>query len=82
MSSAEFTEWIAYNSIEPIGETRGDIQAARICQLLAAAHGKRGAKFKLSEFMPDWWNERRPKAQTPEEMAAVIKAAWGMFKAK
>ena len=81
-TSAEFAEWIAFNSVEPIGDVRADIQAARVCQLLAAAFGKRGRSPKLSDFMPDWWQERRPREQTPAQMAAVIRAAWAMASGK
>lgn len=35
MGSDEFTEWMAFDAIDPIGERRADYRMAQLCQLLA-----------------------------------------------
>ena len=67
MSSREFAEWKAYNDLEPFGERRGDLRAARICATVAAAMG--GTRCTLAEFMPDF--DREPARR---ESAAVMQA--------
>jgi hypothetical protein len=51
ISSNELTEWAAYDRIEPIGTHRADMQAASMCYWIAVVNSKKGARFKMSDFM-------------------------------
>lgn len=77
MSSAEFTEWMAFYQLEPFGEERADLRSAIVATTVANAHrGKHQRPYRVEEFMPRF--ERYPKS--PEEMLAYVEmlnAAFG-----
>jgi len=51
----EFAEWIAFAGLEPIGDRRGDVQAALICKILVDLNRKQGAPpSKIDSFMLDY----------------------------
>lgn len=75
MSSHEFTEWIAFARIEPIGYLRGDVQTALLCQLMANINtAADGRKFALEDFLIKY-DSPPPEAQSPEEMLAQVEFA-------
>ena len=60
MSSSQLMEWVAYDSLEPIGEERGDYRTAAIRQDLWNIH--RDAKihpkgFPMSDFVLKWGDD-------------------------
>jgi hypothetical protein len=81
MDSREFAEWMAYSRIEPIGDKRGDYQAALIASTthnaVASAFG--GKSVNMNEFVLTFGP---PRKQTPEEMRARILFAIGKKKRK
>ena len=79
IDSAEFAEWMAFNSIEPFGEERADVRSAMICCLLANINRGKGKKaYKISDFMLDF-GRKKTDQQDWREMKAIfghaIKAA-------
>lgn len=71
MSYAEFVEWQAFAAHEPIGDDRADLRSALLLNLLANVHkGKNARKPKLTDFITDFWNERRG----PRALAAKFRA--------
>jgi len=70
ISSAEFTEWCAYDRIEPYGPERVDFLAAMICDTVAKAAGVKTTK--PADFMPRF--DRVRKRQTVAEMRANFRA--------
>jgi len=72
LSSTELTEWIAFEKITgPLGRRRSDIQAATIAATVANANrGKGGRKFKMSDFLIPYGEQRK----TPEQMLETIKS--------
>lgn len=73
LSSAELTEWMAYeNMTGPLGRRRQDIQSATIAATIANANrGKGGRKFKLSDFLIPYGTSER---KSPEQMLSAIKS--------
>lgn len=73
LSSAELTEWMAFESVTgPLGRRRQDIQAATIAATIANANrGKGGRKFKLSDFLIPYGTSDR---KSPEQMLSAIKS--------
>jgi len=69
VSSREFIEWIGFYTLEPFGDARGDLQAARICETVEANLNKKPRSFE--KFVLDF--DQRP--QTVEEMKSKIAAA-------
>lgn len=69
MSSAELTEWMAYAMVEPIGDARGDVQAA----IIATTFGNAFSKSQLSpdDFIIDFW-EAKPSGQRQHPNAAAF----------
>ena len=68
MSSADFAEYVALNSIEPIGEERADLRAGIIAATIA---GSQGARAKPIDFMP--FTKKRDGRQSPSEMLSLLK---------
>lgn len=65
MTREEFLTWKAYDRIEPIGDARGDVQTAQICQAVSAvAAGFAGQRVApLTDHMIDWNAEPEPEEQ-------------------
>lgn len=80
MDSAEFQEWKAYLSIEPIGEERDDLRAALVPYMLACAFSKKSKRVKFADFILSNVLNGKPE-QTPEEMLTQLKLASASLKA-
>ena len=53
VSSRELGEWMAYERIEPFGETRADLRVGMLTSLTANINRKKGATpFTPQDFMP------------------------------
>lgn len=66
---------MVYYEGDPFGFERGDIQAARICAILAEIHRNRDMRltpYEVKDFMPDYGKASR-KQQTSEEMLQMAK---------
>jgi hypothetical protein len=71
-SSAELTEWMAYEKITgPLGGGRDDIHMAVLASVIAnTARGKRGRTARPKDFLPKWDTDRRMDWR---EMLAAVK---------
>ena len=56
MDADELAEWMAFAGYEPIGDRRGDLQAAIAA---TAAFRALGANAKPDDFVPDFWASAR-----------------------
>ena len=67
---------MAFYRIEPFGDVRADIRAARIACVTATAWLKKkdGTDFLIQDFMMPKFGAEIKKTQTPKEMAAILKA--------
>ena len=77
MSHAEYVNWQAIYSVEPFPEERADQRTAELLRMMMIVAGVKKLP-NISELMPDWWGERKPHIQSPEQMKAnlnMIKAA-------
>lgn len=75
MSSAEFSEWMAYAQIEPFGEERADLRMAILATIIANANRDpklRPEPFEVSDFMP---NFEKPEMMSKEDALMAIDAA-------
>lgn len=71
MDSREFCDWLAYDRVDPFGETRADLRAAMIASVIANANrGKSQRAFKVEDFLLDFSGER--KRQDWMEMQANL----------
>jgi hypothetical protein len=53
VDSRELTEWMAYNALDPLGDERGDFQAAIIAATVANRWRQKGeAAHKPEDFVP------------------------------
>jgi len=48
LTASELKMWIAYDRVSPIGDWRGDVQAA---QVSAAAFNAQGGKFEIKDLI-------------------------------
>ena len=75
MSARELTEWMAYYSLEPFGEERGDMRAGIVASTLFNINrGKKAKPTTPYDFMPKYGE---PEAEDDEdedneERAAVV----------
>jgi len=77
MSSKEFSQWMAFSSVEPIGDERADLRAALITSVLANINRNPETKpepFTLSDFLFDFWKvaEEEPEGSGWESQLALI----------
>lgn len=79
LTSAQLSEWEAYDRIDPVGTWRGDFQTAQILTLLTnmynALHTKETKKVDVMEFMPNWTGEREEEKQ--QSLSEAIIQAFG-----
>ena len=73
IDSREFTDWIAFNAIEPIGPQRYDVPIAMLCDVVARCNGAKNTKAQ--DFMPVFDGR-----QTTDEMRSQLTAAFGQPK--
>ena len=78
MGADEFLDWMAYASIEPIGEKRQDLRfamlACTIANLVKGAVGSKGKPSKLEDFLLKF---DPPKQQSMGNMKAMLRAISG-----
>jgi len=75
MSSREFSEWIAYGRIYPIGEDRADARIASLMSVLLeiAAHGKK--RFPPDTLMPKYLDvAEKEMLESSEEGKQVLRS--------
>ena len=81
----QVSEWIAYDSIDPIGELRKDYMMAYLMTVITniaiGALAKRGTPLKdLKDFIPNWEREdgeEEIKQQSLEDMKKTLFAIAG-----
>lgn len=77
MGYGEFVEWVALDSIEPIGGLRADTHTAMLMALMANVHRdakKNPSPYEVSDFMPDWWEEKKSPAALMAKFRAITEA--------
>jgi len=78
---SDFYAFMLYDSIEPFGDRRGDIQAGMIQKTLADIHRDPKQKpYPLEMFMPQFYEEPA-RQQTPEEQLQILLALQAAQKA-
>ena len=75
MSSAEFTEWLAYYSVSPFGDERADLRMAILADTMARVNGAKGTSVK--QFMPSFGPKliRKPWQSIRSAVRKAIKGA-------
>ena len=78
MDSAELTEWMAYEQVEPFGEWRADLRAGIIASTIANALRGRGSRpLTPEDFMPQF-APRAAQEMSVDETIAAFAAAFGV----
>lgn len=70
LTSLQYSEWFAFNQLEPIGDERADIRSAMSTVALVNIHGPK-QKARLEQFLPFRTAE---KPQTPDELLRKAEA--------
>ena len=74
IDAAEFAEWMAYYSLEPWGQERGDLRAGIVASVIANTQRGKGKAFTPQDFMPQFEApKRKKKKQTPQEMQSILR---------
>ena len=80
LSGRELTEWMIYDSINPIGEIRGDIRNACLMALLANINrDPKYPPFKADDFLISFEPRQTKPRQSVEEQAQIIKSLSKIF---
>lgn len=90
MPARVLDEWIAFNQVDPIGASRGDLQAGIIAaavvnainNLIYAWTGERLDRRKPDDFMPEFKARTPKRQQSPKEIYETLKAALFMGRGK
>ena len=78
MDSAELTEWMAYDQVEPFGEWRADLRAGIVASTIANALRGRGSRpFRPEDFIPQF-APGSTREMSVEETIATFAAAFGV----
>jgi hypothetical protein len=73
-NSRELSEWMAFASLEPFGDARGDLQAAIVASTVANTARdpkKRRRPFAPADFVPDFDRPER-RHQTWQEQLSIV----------
>lgn len=77
----QFSEWLAYDQIQPFGPERDDLRMGiSTSALMNLQLDKKSKRIKPMDLMP-YTEKPQPKRQTPEEMLNVFKAMTARQKA-
>ena len=71
IDSQEFTYWMAYNNLDPIGNDRGDYQTALVAHTVASAHSKK--RLKLDDFVLKFGEDKK-KLSDPDMIKNYFKS--------
>jgi hypothetical protein len=83
MSSAQFSEWLAYARLKGLPESRADFRSGQVCSVLANIHRDESAEpFTPSAFIPDPLREIEPPPDLTEANDRALKALFGSFARK
>lgn len=64
LTARQLRDWERFNAAEPIGDVRGDVQAAIIAQAAVSPYRKKGQKPPaLKDFMPFYHEDDTPRAR-------------------
>jgi len=80
LTASQLAEWIAYDRLDPIGESRADFRMSYLSSLVTnlaiGINGKKGTKLtEVKDFILDWSGEaKESKTQSPEEMKSLFQA--------
>ena len=70
IDSREFSEWIAYDAIDPIGPDRPERNSAQVCAVIAnSVRGKGDKAWHMKDFLPRYGP---PQRRTVAELAAIL----------
>lgn len=75
MSAREFSEWMIYDELSPIGPERADWRAGMLATVIMKSAGSK-RRLKPDDFMPQFRAPGSP-SKTPEQMMAALRAALG-----
>lgn len=77
MSSAEFTEWMAYAQIEPFGEQATQYQLAQIAAAIYNVNRdpRKTRPIKAEEFMVTYKRDEHEQDNEPASVFARLKAS-------
>lgn len=73
MTASELLMWIEFDRQSPVGDIRGDIQAA---QIVSAIYGSQGAKVQLDDAILRWGEGEQSETKDPfSGLEAALTAA-------
>jgi hypothetical protein len=82
-SSAELTEWMIYETIEPFTDHRASAQAAMIAMVIANSKRKKGAPaYTIEDFVVKFEPKSQAVQQSWQEQMQIMKSLFPVDKPK
>lgn len=76
MRYAEFVDWCAFDSVEPLGERRADFRHAQLlATLINLSRDPNSQAHRVEEFLIDYWQDERPALDGPSIMQKFMMLA-------
>jgi hypothetical protein len=72
MTISEYVHWQAIYSVEPFPEDRADLRTAEQLRMTLITAGVKQLPT-ITDLIPDWWGDHKPREQTPEQIKSNIK---------
>jgi len=83
MSSMEFSQWQAFEEIEPGSPARDDFHFATLCWLIwNMLNGKGGRKMTIQDFLPMFGTEKRADRPTQKELKSKLLSWKSLYEAE
>jgi hypothetical protein len=81
ISSRELSEWMAFDAVEPIGDSRLDLLFAYLMAVTVNLHkSKDDQAAKVEDFLLDFWaGEEGEASQSLDEQRRIIEAMKRVF---
>jgi hypothetical protein len=70
MTHQQFAEWVAYDSIEPIG---GEPDRHLLAFLATVAGGMAGCDVTFEQLLP-WWKKPKETAASPDQVQSFLQS--------
>ena len=82
IDSAEFSEWIAFSEMDPIGEERDDYRTGIISAMIANASGRYKKSMTPQEFIPNYGGHDHRKVMSGDELLHNMRCVVSLMGAK
>lgn len=83
LTSAQYSEWMAFDQLEPIGSWWQDFRMSYLCALMGNVYREKGSKaFTIFDFMPPSQREELEHKEPPQSWEQIKETFMSIAKAQ